>query len=548
MQIGRKAFLFLASFALASCSGPPSGNDAKPPHNGGTFRMVQTSEIETSDPMRILFSSDWLLASLLYEGLVGYQANSLELQPLLAEKWERLDNGRRYRFTLRPDVRFHDDPCFPDGRGRLLTADDILYTFERLAANSQSCPNWYMFSDKIVGLADFSAGRTESISGIRILDERNVEFRLTRPYASFLQTLASPIAYIVPREAVAYYGEAFSHHPVGTGPFRLVRWTPFENIELAKNEHYWQIVDGVRLPYLDAVIIQFLSDVSLAFTEFLKGESDLFRADEQFSKSLTQTIFDPSRYGIYASPVGSTVRFFGFSLDNNSAVAQSKELRQAISMALTREKLLPEASAFRSSPAASLVPNCFFSSSRFAGYRQDREEASRIFRRFKTRLENDSLEIATNVDASDVLAARSILAELGLPVRVEKRQKGYYSYIMQKRPDIFRVAFIPNFPDPEEYYAMFYSKSTRDINLTGYANPLYDQILEQSLIEADTTKRQELFIELEKILRKDMPAIIVSHSHPVSYLAPIYVHGFELYHFLPDLRNVYLERGDAAPR
>ncbi len=543
-----KVFLLFASIILLHCSSPPSDNDAKSPRKGGTFRMMQTSEIETSDPMRILFSSEWLLASLLYEGLVGYRPNSLELQPLLAESWQRLDNGRRYRFTLRPDVYFIDDPCFPDGRGRPLTARDVLYTFQRLAANADSCPNWYMFGEKIVGLTDFSAGRASSITGIRVLDDRNIEFRLTRPYASFLQTLASPTAYIVASEAIDYYGDNFMHHPVGTGPFRLQRWTPFEKIELARNENYWQSVDGVRLPYLDAATIQFLPDVSLAFTEFLNGESDLFRADEQFSKSLTQTVYDPSQFHTYTSPIGLTVRFFGFSLDNHSAVAQSKELRRAVSLVLTREKLLPEASVFRSLPAASLVPTSFLGSSRFAGYENDRRRAVGVFQRLKTQFKDNPLEIATNVQASDVQAALSILEDAGLSARLENRASGYFQYILQNRPDMFRVAFIPNFPDPEEYYALFYSKSPKDINLTGYANPLYDQILEQSMIEADSTKRQELFIELENILREDMPAIIISHSSSVSYLAPAYVHGFELYHFLPDLRKVYLERGDAASK
>ena len=542
----RNFWIFVLQIILLflHCTEPHNSKVVASPKSGGIFRIVQTGEVETVDPMRIIFMADWRLASHIYEGLVGIDS-AMNIQPLLAEHWQVLDGGRRLQFTLRQDAYFHDDPCFPDNRGRRVTAEDVLYTFERLAANSDICPNRHLFTGKITGLDDFQNDRADSISGIRILDKRLVEFRLTNSFTTFLKILASPTAFIVPREAVEYYGEGFSHHPVGTGPFRLVRWRPFEEIQLARHEHYWQREKGVQLPYLDAVNIRFSSNASLAFSEFLKGESDLFRADEQFAKTLSQTVFDSTLYTIYSAPVGLTLRFIGFSLDNDSECAQNKELRQAISEALGRNDLLPEPCIFSPTPAHSLAPGFFLKSAR-PSQRYNPANAAALFKRYRRQLLASPLLLCSNVDASDVIKAHSILTDLGLPVKLNIHKNRYFNYIINERPDMFRAAFIAGFPDPEDYYGLFYSKSGRDVNLTRYSNPQFDKIFEQSMIEQNPDNRIQQLLELENILREDVPAIFMSHSHPTSYLTPATVHGFSLYFLFPDLRKIYVERDNAG--
>ena len=187
------------------------------------FRLIYQNPAETFDPPRIAFLPDWEMASLIYEGLVGYGDDAAGLRPVLAERWQELDGGRRWIFHLRGDVFFHDDPCFPGGRGRRFTAQDVIYTFERLANPKTDSPNWYLLAGKVEGIDAFHAGRAFSIQGIRMLDDGRVEFRLTKTYASFLKSLATQIGMIAPREAVEYYGSEFGNHPVGTGPFRLAR-------------------------------------------------------------------------------------------------------------------------------------------------------------------------------------------------------------------------------------------------------------------------------------------------------------------------------------
>ena len=505
------------------------------------MRIAQTSHIETTDPLRILFSADWQLAILVYEGLVGYKKNSLQLEPLLAESWQLLDNGLGYRFFLRKDVHFHDDPCFPGNTGRQLTAADVLYTFERLAECSKECPNWYLLDGKISGLTDFVNGSADSIAGVRIIDDYTIEFHLTKRYATFLKILASPTTFILPQEAVTYYGENIAYHPVGTGPFRLVRWSPFEKIELTRNERYWKRKDGRPLPYLNGLSVNCYDDVSLAFSAFLKGETDLFRAGEHFSKTLSETMFDSAQYVTLSAPVGLTVRFFGFSLDNLSVYSKDRSLRRAVSLAFDREKLVAGAPAFRSFPAHTLVPDCFFSHIRIPGIKQNVAAARSLLGEHNP---VPPLYICTNIEATDISTLKRELGDVDIPVHMDIRPSAYFPHIMKERPDLFRLAFIPSFPDPEEYYQLFHSSTAKDVNLTGYANPEYDRVLEETMTEMDARKREEKFLELEKILRRDVPAIFVSHSRPVSYIIPKTVRGLQLSFIFPDFSAVYLESPD----
>lgn len=99
-------------FSLEGCTGPKMDGHIHAPTYGGVFCIVQTGEVETVDPMRILFTPDWRLASNIYEGLVGIDS-TLGIRPLLAEKWQVLDGGRRILFTLRSNAYFSQRSMFP---------------------------------------------------------------------------------------------------------------------------------------------------------------------------------------------------------------------------------------------------------------------------------------------------------------------------------------------------------------------------------------------------------------------------------------------------
>lgn len=493
-----------------------------------------------------MFLPDWEIASLICEGLTGQGNVVSEIRPVLAERWEELEGGRRWVFHLRANASFHDDPCFRDGRGRKLSSRDVVYTIERMASAKTDCANWYLFSGKIEGIDDFHAGRASSIGGVKALDDRRVEILLSRPYASFLKILSTQAAMIVPREAVEYYGAEFSNHPVGTGPFRLVRRKPLEQYLLARNARYWRTdAQGGHLPYLDSIDVSIRSDPNEAvqLASLLKGEAHLFAAHQKLYDTLKNDPSHAGKFRLVGALPSLSLRFLGFSLDTGAPLARYPELRRAVAIAFDRKELVRQSPQVTPTLAETLVPSPFLKQARVA-HPYDPEAARTIFARHRRDLEAAPPTLGVNFPSDDLNLLRRNLTQAGVRTTLQIRPVNYYEYIVKERPSVFRVSFTPSFFDAEDYYCLFYSKSAREVNLTGYRNPEYDSVLEAAMAEMNPGKRSDLFRRLEEILSRDVPAIYLNHGTPTYLLAAPRVRGMALRFILPDFTEAWLEETD----
>ncbi|HSH27746.1 MAG TPA: ABC transporter substrate-binding protein, partial [Wenzhouxiangella sp.] len=165
----------------------------------------------------------------LYDTLYRYKylERPYELTPNLAADFPEIsDDGRVYRIALRKDARFANDPAFPDGQGRPVTATDVVYSLKRhFIAETRSRGGW-LWRDRIVGLESGAEIRDadQAVAGLEAVDKHIVRIELDAPYPQFTHTLAMALSAIVPREAVEHYGREFGVHPVGSGPFVLRRF------------------------------------------------------------------------------------------------------------------------------------------------------------------------------------------------------------------------------------------------------------------------------------------------------------------------------------
>lgn len=195
------------------------------------LKILLTDPVETLDPLQILYSSDWEVATNIFESLVSLNENG-KVVPELAESFSISEDKLKYTFKLRNNVYFHDNPSFENGRGRKLNSFDIKYTFERLADPINNFPNWEMISNKIEGINKFRNGKSKSIKGIVIEDSLTISVTLSNPFGAFLKILTTPNYCIVPKEAVEYFGAELKYHPVGTGPFRISEFRKYEKVQL----------------------------------------------------------------------------------------------------------------------------------------------------------------------------------------------------------------------------------------------------------------------------------------------------------------------------
>ena len=154
----------------------------------------------------------------------------LELAPDLAESWDISHDGMAYAFRIREDAVFHD--------GRPVTADDVIWSFERATHPSTESPVVDQYLADIVGAQEKIEGDAESISGLKVIDAHTLGITIDAPKFYFLAKLTYPTAFVLDRLDVDGNPKNWFRHPNGTGPFKLKRYDVGETLLLARNGDY----------------------------------------------------------------------------------------------------------------------------------------------------------------------------------------------------------------------------------------------------------------------------------------------------------------------
>ena len=318
-----------------------------------------TTEFITLDPQKVFDVTSSSIIKQTYEGLIEYDLETMQIKPLLCESWEFSDNGKRLIFHLRDNVYFHDDPCFPGGKGRKFAAKDVKFSFER---NYWKKATGMQFLSSIKGFdIDNLPEEPGQLEGIRIIDELTVGFLFDEPNSTFLPALNRAFGYIVPEEAVKYYGEDFKYHTVGTGAFKLYRWEKNGDIILRKNPNYWgKDKNGSKLPHLDGIVFRLIKSPVLRLTRFSNKEIDILDiTTRNFSVVFKDTSFVLNDFFMdmgckaVSSPYSFSTCWLLFTplsqfknstanIDNIRKIWKNPLLRKAISYAIDRQSIVDD--------------------------------------------------------------------------------------------------------------------------------------------------------------------------------------------------------------
>lgn len=498
--------------------------------------ILLTDPVETLDPMEILYDSDWKVASNIYETLVTFNEQD-KIIPELAESYSINNEKIEYTFELRDNVYFHDSPCFKNGKGRKLNSYDIYYTFQRLASNKNNFVNIQLISPIIVGMNDYYNGITDSITGISIKDSLTIIFNLVKPYSSFLKMLTSPNFYIIPYEAINYFGSKFKYHPIGTGPFRISEFNKYEKVQLVKNENYYQHDNkGKRLPYLNSICYRTIKKSENILNQLLNKKTHIISINAKEYKKIEQGDLLESRFNILPLNKGAAFRFWGFGFLRNKNLKNYKEIRKSIAYSFNRDSIVNKENL--NSVAQTILPDYMLSKHSISWYKFDSEYS----KKFNGKLMNkDSLTILSNIKSLDLSALENTLKSLSIPYKIIIKPENYYKNINNLKPDLFRVSMIPSYPDPIEYYSLFYSKSSTDLNLGGFKNNKFDEIYEKILYETNDSILTNYYVQLEKILKEEVAGLYLTHQGPIYYLFPKNLHGLKFNYIRLDFRKTYFK-------
>ncbi|MGI8635448.1 MAG: ABC transporter substrate-binding protein, partial [Segetibacter sp.] len=173
--------------------------------NKQVFSFNLTEGVATLDPAFAKSQATIWTSHQLYNTLVETDSN-LNIVPSLAKTWEVSDDRLLYTFHLRKDVTFHDNDAFKDGKGRRMTAEDVVYSLARIINRATASSGAWIFNDRVDSSHPFIA-----------TNDSTFQLKLIRPFHPILGILTMPYCSVIPKEVVEKYGKDFRSHPCGTG-------------------------------------------------------------------------------------------------------------------------------------------------------------------------------------------------------------------------------------------------------------------------------------------------------------------------------------------
>lgn len=489
------------------------------------FRYNEAAGIMTLDPAFARDQAHIWVSNQLYNGLVQLD-DELNIEPCIAKSWEISDDGKEYTFHLRTDIFFHQDQVF-NGQERKVIADDFVYSLKRLAEPATASPgSWVMVK----------VARQNNALAIKAENDSTLIIILENPFPPFLSILSMQYCSVLAHEVVDFYKDEFRKHPVGTGPFYLQHWEENIKLVLRKNDHYFEKVDGNKLPFLDAVSITFVEDKMTAFLEFTKESLDFLSGiypsykDELLDRNGELRSRYKDRFNMISVPYLNT-EYLGIlvdtSLDNvlNSPL-ENKKLRQAINFGFDRGKMIRYLRNGIGIPGTKgVIPKGMpaFSADVNYGYDYYPDKSRKLLAELIEKGAN--LETITLVTTSDYIDlckfVQSQLKEIGLHIEIEVVPPAVAIELRaQSRVSFFRASWIADYPDEENYLSLFYSENfaPNGPNYTHFANDEFDQLFQSAYLENDRKKRNNLYREMDSIVMEEAPVVILYYDEVVRFV------------------------------
>jgi len=508
-------FCLLITFALISGCRHRGKDDAT-----GVFRYNEPANISSLDPA---FSRDqasiWGVNQL-FNGLVQLD-NNLQVLPCISSKWEISGDGLQYTFHLRRDVKFHNDPCFPGGQGRTVTAHDFVFSFERIIDPAVASPGAWIFN-----LAENRADQP----AFQAPDDSTLIIHLKQPFPPFTGLLAMPYCSVVPEEALNMYGLNFRSHPVGTGPFLFRMWKEGVKLVLLKNPEYFEFEGTTRLPYMDAVSVTFLADRQAAFLEFIKGKLDFLSGldpsykDELLTRSGELKPVWHGKIKLISQPYLNT-EYLGILMDVSAGQLKDnplalRELRQALNYCFDRRKMIRYLRNGIGTPGLhGIIPKGMpgFDPTRiYYDYNPDTARYLLAHAGFPGGKGLKPLTLVSTPDYLDICKyIQHEAAALGIEMLIEISPPAAVKELKaQGKLPFFRASWIADYPDAENYLSLFYSPNfcPKGPNYTHFINPEYDELYLRSLSVTVDSIRFNLYRRMEEIMMTESPVIILYYD------------------------------------
>ncbi|MBI4515884.1 MAG: ABC transporter substrate-binding protein [Deltaproteobacteria bacterium] len=481
---------------LLGC-GAPQPSDLPPDY----LRLAGVDDVPTLDPALGYDTTSWLFEQMLFNTLLDYD-DAGGLVPELATSWEVSPNGLIYSFNLRHDARFTN--------GRPVLAADVKFTLERVL-NPKTRSQGIEFFTSIAGAGEFIAGGATEVTGIHVVGDQELRIQLLRPDPLLLHKLALQFAAVTPREEVERWGEDFTEHPTGSGPFILQAWARGRRLVLQRNPNYF--VAGQ--PRLAGVVRLVGVSDQLAWFKFEAGELDVTGIP---AAEFPRVIADPRYASLLRQETALRTQYLGLNCELPPLT--DHRVRQAVNHAVNKEKLLQLINNRGVAARRIVPPNMPGYEAEIAGYEFDPARARTLLAEagypegFAT-----ALWVRSDEDGRRMAqAVQQDLADVG--IRAEIRPIAWGPFLQAvKSPGLvpmFQLGWEADFPDPSNFLeVLFHSKNRGSNNDAFYASAAVDQLLDRAAVTVAAAARVAALQRAEQLIMADAPWVPL--YHPVAY-------------------------------
>ena len=558
LNVATTIVALFAVFLLASCGGNQKNDQGLSAgkggvYYGGVFRMNEVEDFRNLFPLNVTEVTSERITRQVYEGLVKLNQNDLTIIPGLAEKWEKNENATVWTFHLRKGIKFHDDACFPEGKGRDVTAKDFKYCYDKLCEASPENQQYVItFKDRVIGANDYFQSTiddkplAEGVSGVKVIDDYTLEIDLKYSFGGFLNILVMPGCWLYPKEAFDKYGIEMRVKCVGTGPFKVKSIKSGESVVLEKNANYWNVDEsGNQMPYLDGVKYSFIKEKKSEFLEFRKGNLDMiFRLPTEMIPEILGDIEhaknENTSFDIQIVPAMST-NFYGFQ--NQGDLFNNKQLRQAFNYAIDREKIVTYTLQGEGVPAMyGIVPPSFkgYDYKSIHGFIFDPAKAKQLLAEagYPNGKGFPKITLQINSGGGERIPVAEVIQKMlkeNLNIDVDINVIPFaenLESIESGKAIFWRAGWSADYPDPETFLTCYYGRhipknlsDRSSVNSVRYKSHKFDSLFTLAMEEVDTKKRFELYKEADQVAIDD--AAIMPLFYDENYrLVQKYVRNF----------------------
>lgn len=436
------------------------------------LRTNMISEPDSLDPWKSAASDTSAVMQNVFEGLLRYDTDA-KILPGLAQSWKLSDDRLTYTFQLNKGVKFHNDHD--------LTAEDVVYTYQHLAG---------LDGNKAVAV------RYSQIAAVKAINDYEVAITLKKPSAQFPALAA--MGMILPK---GYDKQA--EHPIGTGPYKFVSYTPGQKIVLAKNESYFDQTRAAKIPKVEIHVIH---DQATVISALQSGQLDLARLMSFNSLDVLNKDFN-----IMKSP-SNMVQLLGL---NNSVTPLNKlEVRQAINYAIDKKAVIDGVfSGFATELHSNFSPVMkeYYNERLDAYYSYDPEKAKDLLQ--KAGLLNGftlNIKVPSNytmhMDAAQIIAEQ--LSAVGIKAKIIPVEWAtWLEEVNSKANYEATIISLTGKLDPADVLGRFSTSYKR--NFTKFRNKEFDELIDRASTESDNEKRVEMYRECQEILAKEAGSVFI---------------------------------------